>query len=31
MLAQVLKEKDDEINHKDFCVDEFNTNQLTNQ
>merc|ERR1712241_797488 len=23
-----LKEKEDEIKHKDFCVDEFNTNQL---
>merc|ERR1711870_208417 len=22
------KEKEDEIKHKDFCVDEFNTNQL---
>merc|ERR1711972_1179303 len=28
MLAQLLKEKQDEIKHKDFCVDEFNTNQL---
>jgi len=28
MIAQILKEKDDEIKHKDFCVDEFNTNQL---
>merc|ERR1712137_428515 len=27
MVAQLLKEKADEINHKDFCVDEFNTNQ----
>merc|ERR1711979_136588 len=24
----LLKEKEDEIKHKDFCVDEFNTNQL---
>jgi hypothetical protein len=28
MISQLLKEKDDEIKHKDFCVDEFNTNQL---
>merc|ERR1719360_108185 len=28
MIAQLLKEKGDEIKHKDFCVDEFNTNQL---
>merc|ERR1719277_941056 len=28
MVAQLLKEKDDEIKHKDFCVDELNTNQL---
>merc|ERR1712007_379523 len=28
MIAQLLKEKADEIKHKDFCVDEFNTNQL---
>merc|ERR1719401_187192 len=28
MIAQLLKEKDDEIKHKDFCVDEFNSNQL---
>merc|ERR1712190_186853 len=27
-VAQLLKEKADEIKHKDFCVDEFNTNQL---
>merc|ERR1712008_121882 len=27
-VAQLLKEKEDEIKHKDFCVDEFNTNQL---
>merc|ERR1712187_937405 len=24
MIAQLLKEKEDEIKHKDFCVDEFN-------
>jgi len=28
MIAQLLQEKADEIKHKDFCVDEFNTNQL---
>merc|ERR1719401_3413041 len=28
MVAQLLKEKADEIKHKDFCVDEFNDNQL---
>merc|ERR1712039_338180 len=28
MIAQLLKEKADEITHKDFCVDELNTNQL---
>merc|ERR1719386_412239 len=28
MIAQLMKEKEDEIKHKDFCVDEFNTNQL---
>merc|ERR1712242_365114 len=28
MVAQLLKEKEDGIKHKDFCVDEFNTNQL---
>merc|ERR1740115_552168 len=28
MVAQLLMEKADEIKHKDFCVDEFNTNQL---
>merc|ERR1719480_463994 len=28
MVAQLMKEKADEIKHKDFCVDEFNTNQL---
>merc|ERR1712187_244469 len=27
-VAQLLKEKEDEIKHKDFCVDEFNTNEL---
>ena len=28
MVSQLLKEKADEIKHKDFCVEEFNTNQL---
>jgi chromosome segregation ATPase len=28
MVAQLLTEKEDEIKHKDFCVDEFNTNEL---
>jgi len=28
MIAQLQKEKADEIKHKDFCVDELNTNQL---
>jgi len=28
MIAQLLIEKEAEIKHKDFCVDEFNTNQL---
>jgi len=28
MIAQLLKEKEAEIKHKDFCMDEFNTNQL---
>jgi len=28
MIAQLLTVKADEIKHKDFCVDEFNTNQL---
>merc|ERR1719221_425217 len=28
MIAQLLREKEDEIKHKDFCVNELNTNQL---
>jgi len=28
MVGQLLKEKADEIKHKDFCVEEFNSNQL---
>merc|ERR1712190_140926 len=31
MIAQLLKEKEDEIKHKDFCVEEFNTNELQTQ
>merc|ERR1712137_1192161 len=31
MVTQLLKEKDDEIKHKDFCADEFNTNELQRQ
>merc|ERR1719161_204407 len=26
--SKLLKEKEDEIKHKDFCVEEFNTNEL---
>merc|ERR1719194_101724 len=28
MIEALLKEKADEIKHKDFCIDEFNKNQL---
>jgi hypothetical protein len=28
MVVQLTKEKEDEIKHKDFCVEEFNTNEL---
>jgi len=28
MISQLLAEKQDEIKHKDFCVEEFNTNQV---
>merc|ERR1712195_243209 len=28
MVSQLTKEKEDEIKHEDFCVDEFNTNEL---
>merc|ERR1719155_418211 len=31
MISQLLKEKEDEIKHKDFCVEEFNTNELETQ
>merc|ERR1719337_155620 len=28
MVSRLLKEKEDEIKHKDFCVEEFNSNEL---
>merc|ERR1719473_71608 len=28
MIADLLEEQKAEVKHKDFCVDEFNTNQL---
>jgi len=28
LIAEMLQQKADEIKHKDFCVDEFNSNQL---
>ena len=28
MIAQLLKEKEDEVKHKKLCVTELNTNQL---
>merc|ERR1719190_353077 len=31
MVSQLLKEKEDEIKHKDFCVEEFNTNELQSE
>jgi len=31
MVVQLLKEKEDEIKHKDFCTDEFNTNELQSE
>merc|ERR1719271_2267804 len=31
MVAELLKEKEDEIKHKDFCVEEFNSNELQTQ
>jgi len=31
MISQLLKDKEDEIKHKDFCVDEFNSNQLSTE
>jgi len=31
MVAALLKEKADEIKHKDFCVEEFNKNQMATE
>jgi len=31
MVTQLVKEKADEIKHKDFCTDEFNTNELATE
>merc|ERR1719329_655304 len=31
MISALQKEKADEIKHKDFCVEEFNTNQLATE
>merc|ERR1719469_1825991 len=31
MVAQLTQEKADEIKHKDFCVEEFNSNQLATE
>merc|ERR1719478_1136378 len=31
MVAQLMKEKKDEIKHKDWCVDEMNTNERTTE
>merc|ERR1740133_373246 len=31
MVVQLIKEKEDEIKHKDFCTDEFNTNELQSE
>ena len=28
MITELLAEKNDDIKHKDFCVEEFNTNQF---
>merc|ERR1719272_903629 len=28
MIAALMKEKEDEIKHKDWCIDDLNTNQL---
>merc|ERR1719326_585974 len=28
MIADILTQKDEEVKHKDFCIDELNTNQL---
>merc|ERR1719379_2047873 len=31
MIATLLKEKEDEVKHKDFCVKEFNSNQFSTE
>merc|ERR1719247_2645845 len=31
MVAELLKQKEDEIKHKDWCVDEMNTNERTTE
>merc|ERR1719460_2632982 len=31
MVAQLMKQKEDEIKHKDWCVDEMNTNERTTE
>jgi len=31
MVVQLVKEKADEIKHKDFCTDEFNSNELSTE
>jgi cell division septum initiation protein DivIVA len=28
MINKLLKEKDDDVKHKDYCIDEFNTNEV---
>merc|ERR1719265_1119520 len=28
MIADILKQKEEESKHRDFCIDELNTNQL---
>merc|ERR1719191_340857 len=28
MIDKLLKEADDDIKHKDYCIDEFNTNEV---
>jgi len=31
MVTQLIHEKEDEIKHKDFCIDEFNKNQMSTE
>jgi len=31
MVGQLIQEKEDEIKHKDFCIDEFNKNQMSTE